>query len=199
MHELTIPNVSDAQIKSVIYPDPDAETMAAQAKTLALAVPTLDTDADILEAQSLLDEIKQFHEAVETRRQAIKAPVLELGRRIDGAAWQVLTDLTTAMTVVRGRLTEVARKRDNARLEAERAARAAAPTEDTPAITPEVIAAVVAPGVKVRTRASTSYEVVDFAALPDEYKLPDMAKIKAAWKAGTAVPGTRAVTEKKAT
>lgn len=215
MNQLAIPKFSAEQLNALLLPDPEAETMAITAKRLALEMTLLTTDADVLEAQTFLGEVSELRNAVEAKRVAAKAPVLELGRAIDDHVRHILEDLDYAQARTQAHLTgyaarqrriiEEAEAAAQRALEQEAAAAAAARAQGLPMlapvtapITPELIAAITNPGIEIKTRKHTEYIITDEALIPREYMVADMGLIKAAWKAGKPVPGTAVKTERRA-
>lgn len=192
--------VHDDALKAVIYPDPDAVAMAANAKTLAYSILTIETDAACLEAQSILAEVKAFREAVEARKTEVKAAPLDLCRRIDNLVRPVIADLDTAVNAITMRLTAWAALQETRRREAQQAAQAAvADPGHTPELTPELVRNLAEPLVKVKTRTTTEYRIADHTKIPVEMLELKTAAVKEYIKAtGQIPPGVEVVKEKRA-
>jgi len=191
--------VHDDAIRAVVFPDPDAPAMAANAKTLAYSLLTLTTDSEALDAKTLLADVKEFRAAVEDQKAKVKAGPLDLCRRIDALVRPVVEDLDTAVTTINARLTAFAVAQDQKRREAEAAARAATPSGLTPEITPAIVTAMAEPAVKVRTRTFTEYRIVDHTKIPAELLELKTAAVKDYIKAtGQIPPGIEVVKDKRA-
>lgn len=191
--------VHDDALKAVIYPDPDAVAMAANAKTLAYSILTIENDAACLEAQSILAEVKAFREAVEARKTEVKAAPLDLCRRIDNLVRPVIADLDTAVNAITMRLTAWAALQETRRREAQQAAQASVEQGRTPEFTPELVRNLAEPVVKVKTRTTTEYRIADHTKIPVEMLELKTAAVKEYIKAtGQIPPGVEVVKEKKA-
>jgi dTMP kinase len=81
------------------------------------------TDSDTCDiAQSRLRSLGSVRTAVESSRKQVKAPVLELGNRIDGIAADFIADVVTEEARLSGLVAEFAREQQRIRREAELAA-----------------------------------------------------------------------------
>ena len=101
---------------------PEAEKQKATILTAARAVVAVtDTDScDI--AQSRLRSLASVRTAVESSRKQVKAPVIDLGKRIDGIAADFVADVVAEEARLSGLVTEYAREQQRIQREAELAA-----------------------------------------------------------------------------
>ena len=101
---------------------PEAEKQKATILTAARAVVAVtDTDScDI--AQSRLRSLASVRTAVESSRKIVKAPVIDLGKRIDGIAADFVADVVAEEARLSGLVTEYAREQQRIQREAELAA-----------------------------------------------------------------------------
>ena len=106
---------------------PEAEKQKATILTAARAVVAV-TDPDSCDiAQSRLRSLASVRTAVESSRKQVKAPVIDLGKRIDGIAADFVADVVAEEARLSGLVTEYAREqqriqREAARIERERQA-----------------------------------------------------------------------------
>lgn len=101
---------------------PEAEKQKATILTAARAVVAVtDTDScDI--AQSRLRSLASVRTAVESSRKIVKAPVIDLGKRIDNIAADFVADVVAEEARLSGLVTEYAREQQRIKREAELAA-----------------------------------------------------------------------------
>ena len=101
---------------------PEAERQKATILTAARAVVAVtDTDScDI--AQSRLRSLASVRNAVESSRKIVKAPVIDLGKKIDGIAADFVADVVAEEARLSGLVTEYAREQQRIHREAEIAA-----------------------------------------------------------------------------
>ena len=101
---------------------PEAETQKATIIAAARAVVAVtDTDScDI--AQSRLRSLASVRTAVESSRKLVKAPVIDLGKRIDGIAADFVADVIAEEARLSGLVMEYAREQQRIKREAELAA-----------------------------------------------------------------------------
>ena len=101
---------------------PEAEKQKATILTAARAVVAVtDTDScDI--AQSRLRSLASVRNAVESSRKQVKAPVIDLGKKIDGIAADFVADVVAEESRLSGLVTEYAREQQRIKREAELAA-----------------------------------------------------------------------------
>ena len=101
---------------------PEAEKQKATILTAARAVVAVtDTDScDI--AQSRLRSLASVRTAVESSRKIVKAPVIDLGKKIDGIAADFVADVVAEEARLSGLVTEYAREQQRIHREAEIAA-----------------------------------------------------------------------------
>jgi dTMP kinase len=101
---------------------PEAEKQKATIINAARAVVAV-TDADSCDiAQSRLRSLASVRTAVESSRKIVKAPVIDLGKRIDGIAADFVADVIAEEARLSGLVTEYAREQQRIKREAELAA-----------------------------------------------------------------------------
>lgn len=101
---------------------PEAERQKATIIEAARRVVAV-TDADTCDlAQSRLRSLASVRTAVESSRKQVKAPVLELGKRIDGIAAEFVADVIAEETRLSGLVAEYAREQQRIAREAREAA-----------------------------------------------------------------------------
>ena len=101
---------------------PEAEKQKATIIQAARAVVAV-TDADSCDiAQSRLRSLASVRNAVESSRKQVKAPVIDLGKRIDGIAADFVADVVAEESRLSGLVTEYAREQQRIKREAELAA-----------------------------------------------------------------------------
>lgn len=101
---------------------PEAEKQKATIIQAARAVVAV-TDADSCDiAQSRLRSLASVRTAVESSRKQVKAPVIDLGKRIDGIAADFVADVVAEEARLSGLVTEYAREQQRIKREAELAA-----------------------------------------------------------------------------
>jgi hypothetical protein len=189
--------VTPAVVRALVLTDEEAD-MARQAAKLADAYIEVTADT-VTDSGELLEEIKQLHKQIDTKRAAVKAPVLALGKLIDEAAKPELAACSLAVDRLKALRTDYANAIERKRRADEAAAFAAAQAEgrNTPAITPTAVASLVeAKAVKMRTRYKV--EITDEWAIPREYLMPDMPRLEEVLRSGKEIPGCRWVSEKHA-
>lgn len=105
-----------------IQTTPEAEKQKATILTAARAVVAV-TDSDSCDiAQSRLRSLASVRTAVESSRKIVKAPVIDLGKRIDGIAADFVADVVAEEARLSGLVTEYAREQQRIKREAELAA-----------------------------------------------------------------------------
>jgi hypothetical protein len=98
---------------------PEAEKQKATIISAARAVVAV-TDADSCDiAQSRLRSLASVRTAVENSRKQVKAPVIDLGKRIDGIAADFVADVIAEEARLSGLVTEYAREQQRIKREAE--------------------------------------------------------------------------------
>ena len=101
---------------------PEAEKQKATILSAARAVVAV-TDPDSCDiAQSRLRSLASVRTAVESSRKIVKAPVIDLGKRIDGIAADFVSDVVAEEARLSGLVTEYAREQQRIKREAELAA-----------------------------------------------------------------------------
>jgi|688.fasta_scaffold04511_30 DNA repair exonuclease SbcCD ATPase subunit len=101
---------------------PEAERQKATILTAARAVVAV-TDPDSCDiAQSRLRSLASVRTAVESSRKIVKAPVIDLGKRIDGIAADFVAEVIAEEARLSGLVTEYAREQQRIKREAELAA-----------------------------------------------------------------------------
>ena len=101
---------------------PEAEAQKATILSAARAVVAV-TDADSCDiAQSRLRSLASVRNVVESSRKIVKAPVIDLGKKIDGIAADFVADVVAEESRLSGLVTEYAREQQRIKREAELAA-----------------------------------------------------------------------------
>lgn len=101
---------------------PEAEKQKSTILTAARAVVAV-TDPDSCDiAQSRLRSLATIRTSVESSRKLVKAPVIDLGKRIDGIAADFVADVVAEEARLSGLVTEYAREQQRIKREAELAA-----------------------------------------------------------------------------
>lgn len=134
----------------------------------ARQVATIDDELDLDFANQTLKRLKDVSKLVEASRKEVKAPVLDVGRRIDGLAKEFLSDIASETARI-GKLI------------------ADSKPEDTP----------VRVQVRSFAKFEITDEAELLKARPDLFS-PDETKIRAALKITKSIPGLRVWEEKKA-
>jgi len=174
---------------------------------MVVAVPRLVSTLPAITAENLgetrevLLELAGLAKAIDKHRVEVKAPFLTACKVIDNEAKKLLTVVDKGVTDVKRLMADYAmnveRQRliaaaDQARLE-QVARLEAADTGQTPRIVTSVVIPDAAP---VPTQIRQHAEVVDFALIPDKYKVFNAELALADLKSGSLVPGAKLVTER---
>lgn len=168
---------------------------------------TVTTDLDVKPATEDLSIISKLKKAIEDKRKEYLTPLNDHVKTVN-AAFKVLTEpLEKADKITRDKIlgyrAEVERKRREAedinRAKDELARREAALNQGVITVDTTPVIVPTAPPEHVRTDMGSlgtakvwRFEVMDFTALPEEYKLPDLVKIGKVIRAGVAIAGVRA-------
>ena len=170
---------------------------------------TVTGDADVMLATDDLKMMASLKKALDSKKKEYSEPLKTYLKTITDAFETILLPLGTADRITREKIlayrAEQERKRreaeeinrlreEAARREMELKGELTQPLEivETPAPVAKVVHAEAATLGTVKT---TRFEVIDFKALPDDYKIADMVKIGKVAKAGVAIPGVRTWTE----
>ncbi len=147
-------------------------------------------------ASARLSDVRALKKVLEDNRKALKAPLLEAGRRVDGLFKPSISPLDEAEVILRRILTDAAQNRMLAEHHAMKLAEASV-GDDVKVM--QALAMV--PDAVQTSGSSVSFEwvaeVVDFGQLSDSYKMVDEAKLagvgRAAKAAGTepSTPGVK--------
>ncbi|MDC1268179.1 hypothetical protein N8Z76_00440 [Gammaproteobacteria bacterium] len=78
--------------------DPDFEVQKTNVLMSAVFVEDVTNESESKEGQQALKELKELEKQVEASRKAVKQPVLEVGRKIDGIAKAFLEDVKSEKT-----------------------------------------------------------------------------------------------------
>jgi hypothetical protein len=139
------------------------------------------------DAQALLRQ-------VETQRKVTQAPFAKIIDQIRDAARPITTRLEEIKTEGKIQMEQAIIERDRrlreeeeARRKAEEAARKAVAAENRP--TPALVPISTTPALEAPLTTHREVTVTDLAALPREWMVPDMTRIRAAALAGTVIPG----------
>jgi len=165
--------------------------------------------SDVKRATEDLSMVSRLKKALEERRKAYTQPLNEYLKDVNQVFKVIVEPIDDADKVLRTKVGAYNAEQRRLQAEAEKAQellRQAAEiqanlTKQTGEIFPEV-PSVPVPEAHPATKAYTSvgdlntakvwkFEVVDFALLPNEYKLPDMVKIGKVVRAGASVPGVK--------
>ena len=186
----------------------EATRLASYAQGFVVANPS-----DVKRATEDLSMISNIQKALEAERKKYTEPLNAHLKEINTTFKTITEPLDTANKTLRSKVQEYNNEQKRLQQEVEKAQeflRQAAEIQakltketreifDAPPLAPIVTAA---PVTKVYTDVGTmgtrkvwKFEVVDFALLPDEYKLPDMVKIRKVITAGVAIPGVKAQQE----
>ena len=162
---------------------------------------TMDTVRDIMaRARTLVTQI-------DGARAAAKSPFAAIGKAIDAAAKQATTRLEEIITEAKGQTEDFLRERDRQMAELERQRRAAeaialaeqaaalAAGQPTRPTAPLPIIDLPPAAVKAPTQTRQVVEITDPLAIPREYLVPDMVRIRKDALAGAAIPGVIVKTE----
>lgn len=189
----------------------EAQETLRKARQVADIVPAELTAETVGEAAEALKQLKFAREDVAAAQKKIKAPYDEYGRRVLATGRELLSTNNAAEESLKERVIAFNRaeqkreaderkkaersererqERENARAEKEnRMSHAVAPSPR-----PEPTRKTVGTGfAKTTTTKVRKYEIVDEAALPDEYcdRVPNKSKLNAGVRAGLAISGLR--------
>lgn len=89
MNYLAVSNAGEVSIAVLPEATQRRDELLAEAQTIITVTDQIDADA----AGATLKALKEFERAVEASREEVKAPVLELGRKIDGLAKDLFTEV----------------------------------------------------------------------------------------------------------
>lgn len=156
-------------------------------------------------AGDFLKELKKLEKEIKAYHKPMKQKVDEAKKEILAAEKIMLHPIEQATATIKTKLmtfsTEQekirrAREAELKRMAEEQALKEAIETGDDTIIEQVIVPVIEKPKMNFSTMTTWSAEVIDFAKLPDEYKLPDMSKlnkIAVALKEGFNIPGAKAV------
>jgi len=161
---------------------------------------------DLIPITNDLSLIAQVKKGIESSRKDYLQPFQEHIKETNDAFKTLMEPIETADTVTRGKILAFQLKQKLIREEQEKinALRLEAAKKEMELkgeLTESVNLVEVIPPIPehIRTELGTSnivkkweFEVVDFLILPDQYKLPDMVKIRKVITAGATIPGVKA-------
>lgn len=162
-------------------PDPKVDVAAlasyrAQAEGLIDVLTNAPCETPEQEAwfSQSLSAVRGLIKGLEDERQAVTKPMLEAKRRADALFAPATKPLQQCEQIIRGKLAQAATLRLQAAQAARLAAESAAQAGDFEAVVDALAAAPEAVSTSgSSTRAFWTFEVVDFAALPDRFKMVD--------------------------
>lgn len=100
---------------------PDAHALKQRAIALAVPITKVETEQDQALAVTALQELKAIRTGIEATRKSVKAPVIELGKKIDSIASDFIDDATKQELRLQGLINHFQRKQMEAqRVEEER-------------------------------------------------------------------------------
>lgn len=179
---------------SIVPAGPDVARLADQKRQASELVDFLraapcESPAEESWFSASLSSVRGLLKGLEDERTSLTKPLLESKRRIDAMFTGTTTPLKQAEGVIREKLAGAARLR----LAAETAARLAAETAAAEGRHADVIDALASAPDAVSTSGSSArvvkkWRVVDFARVPDEYKLVDECAVGAT-KGAKEIPG----------
>ena len=192
-----------------VRPDADPRVLALYQEGTKLRdyarARVIASDDDVKTATDDLSVIAGLKKAIEIKRKEYTGPINEHLKSVNAAFGTFTDPLNEADTVNRQKVlayrAELERqRREQDRINQLRAEAARAEMELKGELTEPVGLVQVAEEAPARYRTETGtlgavktweIEVVDFAALPDQYKVADMVKIRKVFQAGVAIPGVR--------
>ena len=165
----------------------------------------IEGDDDIKVATNDLSIIAGVKKAIEEKRRGYTVPLNDFLKAINAAFKDFVTPLEEADTITRRKVLDYRKEQERIRLEQEHINRlreeaAQAEMALRGEITEPVGLVEVQPAVPERYRTETGllsgkktweFQVEDFSLLPDDYKVPDMVKIRKVVIAGATIPGVR--------
>jgi len=192
-----------------VRPDLDPEALSLYSEGVRLQQyaesRVVQSDEDVKVATDDLSVISKLKKTIEERRKGYTGPLNEHLKAVNDAFKKFTDPLTQADTINRSKVLAYSAEQGRRRQEQERinhlreeAARAE--MELNGELTEPVNLVEVAEEAPARYRTDVGtlgmskqwrFEVVDFAALPDEYKTPDLVKIRKVVLAGVVIPGVR--------
>ena len=166
----------------------------------------IQSDDDVKSATNDLSIIAKLKKAIEEKRTGYTSPINEHLKAVNDDFKRFTGPLLVADSLTRQKVLDYRAEQERVRQEQERINRlreeaARAEMQLKGEITEPVGLVEVAPEPPARYRTESGtlgrakvwkFEVIDFAVLPDEYKLPDMTKIRKVVIAGVGIPGVRA-------
>ncbi len=167
---------------------------------------TIATDDDVKTATDDLGIMSRLKKAIEERRKEYTVPLNAHLTAINETFKLFTAPLGEADTITRGKVLAYRAEQERQRLEQERinalrteAARAEMELKDELTEPTELVEVAPVQPTHYRTPSAMTgtvkrwkFEVINFAQLPDEYKLPDTTKIRKVVTAGASIPGVRA-------
>ena len=193
-----------------VRPDADPRVEALYQEGVELhryaAAQVILTDDDAKAVADHLSLIAGVLKRIEKSRQEYTRPLNEHLRTVNGAFKAFVGPLNQANALLREKVLYFRAEQERARAEQERINRlreeaARAEMELRGEIAEPVGLVAVSPGPRGGYHGQTAdlgavkrweFEVVDFGRLPDDYKLPDMVKIRKIITSGATIPGVQA-------
>jgi len=209
-------------IDKLVIPPPTQEANQAKAEAeVILSISqafTVTTHEEFVGANAELQSIKKKSKEIEAKRQELKAPILEAGRKVDDLFKPALAVLAAAEDAIKKQMIAWQREQERirwdaeekARIEMERAERARLKAIERGDVTKvakleEKVASIAATVSEAPQVAKVkgfsiveiwSAQVVDVSKVPREYMIPDQARLDGlakAHKENLSIPGVLAV------
>ena len=166
----------------------------------------IQSDGDVESATSDLSLVAKLKKAIEEKRKEYIAPLNEHLKDVNNAFKSFAEPLNQADTILRRKVLDYRAEQDRIRQEQERinklreeAAQAEIELKGETTEPIDLVVVAPAPRASYQTESGTlgrakvwKFEVEDMSLLPDEYKEPNMPKIRKVVTAGVAIPGVRA-------
>jgi len=193
-----------------VKPDANEAVIALYQEAIALEVRAVKiviaTDEDVKSVTNDLSVIAGLKKAIEEKRKEYTQPINDHLKAVNEAFKNFTEPLNVADKSIRYKVLEYRHEQERIRQEQERinqlrieAARAEMElkgelTESVELVEerPEQPQHYWAEAGELGTVTIWKFEVIDFSLLPDQYKLPDMVKIRKVITAGATIPGVKA-------
>ena len=193
-----------------IKPDIDEAVIALYEEASSLCryaeVRVITCDVDIHSATDDLSLIAKLKKAIEEKRKEYVGPINDHLKTINDAFKNFTEPLNQADSITRQKILDYRKEQERIRQEQERinelrleAARAEMQLKGELAESVGIVEVKPEQPKHYRTETGTlgtmkvwRFEIIDFSLLPDQYKLPDMVKIRKVITAGATIAGVRA-------
>lgn len=176
----------------------DWSLRSSEAQDLAGLVPeTLYTMSHEVDAVDAIKELYELRKEIEAARKTITQPFFQFKKVVDRVLGSLNDELQTVESGLKGRILDLRQRRQAEQREREEKARKDAQTAqngsepETPPEQPKTVKGSGEAPAGVTARKTYGFEVVDFALLPDTYKLVNEKVLRAMAKEKPAVPGVK--------